>query len=412
MVWFMCALARMAAALAFLTVSMVATAAASADPAIRDIRFGVDGARTRIVIETAEPSDHRAFTLAEPTARLVIDLPRADWEIRELSTGEGRGHGLVDEFRFFNNASDRSRLVFELEDPAVIARHFWLEPAEPGGDHRLVVDIERSGVEDFIRTSGFPDADGMERLIAERAQANYVPPERVRRVIVVDAGHGGRDPGAIGVSGLHEADMTLAAARELRDRLEATGRYDVVLTRDSDHFLELQERVDVAAQHRADLFLSLHADAAGNRNARGAAVFTLDDRAEGRARNMARNGSDSARGSQVNNILIDLELREKRNQSSAFAEVLVEHLSRNGNLRSNPHREENFYVLLDSRVPAVLLEMGFMTNAHDERELNSPSSRRRQMEAVVGAIDAYFDRRGDEADPQYAALGDSGSGAR
>ena len=395
---------RIGSFLAAILVLAASGAAAAADQAIREVRFGVDGQRTRIVIETAEPSDFRAFTLDAPLARLVVDLPRAEWAVEGLETGEGRGHGLVEDFRFFNNNADRSRVVFDLADPALVVSEFWLDPAEPGADHRLVLDIQRADPEQFRTASGFPESDGLDRLIAERAEAVYVPPARVRRLVVIDAGHGGRDPGAIGVSGTHEADVTLAAARELRRQLEATGRYQVVLTREDDRYLTLQQRVQVAAEHRADLFLSIHADAAANRNARGAGVYTLNDRAENRARARALEEADASRQQDVNNILVSLELREKRNQSSAFADVLVSHLRGVVRMRTNPHREENFYVLLDSRVPAILLEMGFLTNSQDESDLNSAAHRRRQMIAVSEAIDNYFLRRNAEEGGQMAAM--------
>lgn len=149
---------------------------------------------------------------------------------------------------------------------------------------------------------------------------------------------------------------------------------------------------------RADLFLSIHADSSSNADVRGAAVYTLNDRAENRARARAREDSSHTQQADVNNILVELELREKRNQSSAFAEVLLEHLDDAGPLLANPHRQANLFVLLDPRVPAVLLEMGFVTNRTDESNLNSASARRRQMEAVTRGIDSYFARRGDDGE--------------
>jgi len=376
--------------------------AALADQSVRDVRFGVDGERTRVVIETAEPADFRAFTLDGFSDRLVVDLPDMSWSVSGLETGEGVGHGLVDAFRFFNNSASSSRVVFELEHPAVIVDQFTLDPAESGGNHRLVIDVERSSADTFQSSSGFSHtrAESLDSLIAERVEAVYVPPERERRVIVVDAGHGGHDPGAIGRAGTHESDVTLDAARELRRQLEATGRYEVFLTRDRDVYPSWSERVGVMADVRADLFISLHADSSGNSGVRGAAVYTLNDTAEGRARQRARQDADHTSQTDVNNILVELELREKRNQSSAFAEVLLEHLSTAGPLLSNPHRQANLFVLLDPRVPAVLMEMGFLTNSTDENNLTSASFRRRQMASVVSGIDSYFADRGD--DVQFA----------
>lgn len=379
-----------------------------ADQEVRDIRFGVEGERTRVVIETAEPADFRAFTLDGPTDRLVVDLPDMNWSVSGLESGEGVGHGLVDGFRFFNNSASSSRLVFELEHPAVIVSQFALDPAQSGGNHRLVIDVERSTDDNFQSASGFTrtSASSLDSLIAERVEAVYVPPERERRVIVVDAGHGGRDPGSIGRSGTHESDVTLEAARELRRQLEATGRYEVFLTRDRDVYPSWGERVAVMADVRADLFISLHADTSPNGGTRGAAVYTLNDTAENRARQRARQDADHTSQADVNNILVELELREKRNQSSAFAEVLLEHLSGAGPLLSNPHRQANLFVLLDPRVPAVLVEMGFLTNRTDEANLTSPAFRRRQMTSVVSGIDTYFANRGDElyADNDTLAL--------
>lgn len=373
-----------------------------ADQEIRDVRFGVDGERTRVVIETAEPADFRAFTLDGLSDRLVVDMPDMRWSVSGLTTGEGMGHGLVDTFRFFNNSASSSRVVFELEHPAVIIDQFALDPSDPGGNHRLVIDVERVTEETFESSSGFSHsrAESLDSLIAERVEAVYVPPERERRVIVVDAGHGGHDPGSIGRSGTHESDVTLEAARELRRQLEATGRYEVFMTRERDVYPSWGERVAVMADVRADLFISLHADSSGNSGVRGAAVYTLNDTAENRARQRARQDADHTMQIDVNNILVELELREKRNQSSAFAEVLLQHLGSAGPLLANPHRQANLFVLLDPRVPAVLLEMGFLTNATDESNLTSASARRTQMSAVVRGIDSYFAQRGD--DVQFA----------
>ena len=369
-----------------------------ADQQVRDIRFGVDGERTRVVIETSGPADFRAFTLDDLSNRLVVDLPEMDWAVDNLASGEGVGHGLVDEFRFFNNSASTSRVVFQLEHPVAIVSQFALEPAVRGGNHRLVIDLERASAAMAPTTPGFLHASAgtMESLISSRVEAVYVPPQRERRVIVVDAGHGGHDPGTIGGQGTHESDVTLEAARELRRQLEATGRYEVLLTRDRDTYPSWEQRVGVMADSQADLFISLHADSSPNSGTRGAAVYTLNDRAESRARQRARQGANHTSQVDVNNILVELELREKRNQSSAFAEVLLEHLGNAGPLLTNPHRQANLFVLLDPRVPAVLVEMGFLTNRTDENNLLSASARRRQMAAIVSGIDDYFAKRGDD----------------
>lgn len=390
--------------IAGILVSTAMCASAAADQAVQNIRFGVDGDRTRIVVETSEPVDFNAFTVDGLSNRLVIELPQSAWQVSGLETGEGMGHGVVGQFRFFNSTT-ASRLVFELDRPAVVVEEFRLGPQSSGGHYRAVIDLQRTTENDFRIQSGFQQNQVLTNLIADRVEAVYTPPPRERRVIVVDAGHGGRDPGAIGVSGTYEKTVALAAALELKAQLESTGRYEVYLTRSDDTFLTLPERVDVAARHQADLFLSIHADVSASAGTRGAAVYTLNDRAEGRAERIAQRDADPNRSTEVNNILISLGLREKRNQSEAFADVLLDNLSQAGPLLTNPHRQENFYVLLDSRVPAVLLEMGFLTNRTDEANLMSASVRRRQMAAVVEGLDEYFATRGDENDTaRHASL--------
>jgi len=364
---------------------------------IRQVRFGGDDGETRIVVEISEDTDFRAFTMSDPSMRLVVDMPRAAWSVEGLDMAEGLGFGLVEDFRFFDRSATASRLVFELDQPAVIVGQFAIPANDDNPHHRFVIDLRRVETQVAEAEAGFPETSDLSQLIAERVEAIYVPPPRERRVVVIDAGHGGHDPGSLGAGGAEEADVTLAAARELQRQLEATGRYVVYMTRTSDTYPSWEERVGVMAEQRADLFLSIHADSSRSSQTRGAAVYTLNDRAENRARQIARQDANHTNRTDVNNILVELELREKRNQSTAFAEVMLEHLEDAGPLLQNPHREANLFVLLDARVPAVLLEMGFMTNATDLANMRSQSARNRQMSAVLRAIDAYFAR--DNAQP-------------
>jgi N-acetylmuramoyl-L-alanine amidase len=216
-------------------------------------------------------------------------------------------------------------------------------------------------------------------------------------VVVIDAGHGGKDPGARGQR-LVEKDVTLAAAEALRARLERDGRYKVVLTRSSDQYVALENRVQIARRADADLFISLHADAGTEDGLRGASVYTLSDKAAHRSAKFVNKEdwfiSASASGdSGVRDILLDLTQRATKNRSAAFAEVLLDGIDDHTPLLRRSHREAGLAVLLAPDVPAVLLEMGFLTNPKDEANLGSKAHRTRLMNAVGDAIDAYFTER-------------------
>jgi N-acetylmuramoyl-L-alanine amidase len=223
-----------------------------------------------------------------------------------------------------------------------------------------------------------------------------MPDPNAKKVIVIDAGHGGKDSGALGAS-RHEKDLTLAAAKSLRDRLLQTGRYKVVMTRDTDVFVPLEQRVQIARRANADLFISLHADSGGDPSIRGATVYTLSEKGAERTEhgvfdksdwfmNVALPGQDAA----TKRILLDLTQRQTRNRSAVFAELVLDRIGDKVELLRHSHRDAGFMVLLAPEVPAVLLEMGFITNPADERVLADSDRRRVFMGGVADAIDNYF----------------------
>jgi N-acetylmuramoyl-L-alanine amidase len=232
-------------------------------------------------------------------------------------------------------------------------------------------------------------------LVARAPQARDVG-VRALKVIVIDAGHGGHDPGARSLV-RNEKDITLAAALALKARLGAMGRYRVVLTRDSDVFIPLESRVQIARRAGADLFISLHADSAGaDPTPHGASVYTLSDHGQTRVNNVLgphewfahAGGARSEPG--VGQILLDLAQRSTRNRSSRFAGLLIEHIGQRVDLLPRTHRDAGYFVLLAPDVPAVLLEMGFITNPGDELRLTDPAQRDALMAGVADAIDSYF----------------------
>jgi N-acetylmuramoyl-L-alanine amidase len=216
----------------------------------------------------------------------------------------------------------------------------------------------------------------------------------MKRTIVIDAGHGGHDPGAHGVLGF-EKDLNLAAALALKTRLEQSGRYKVVLTRDADIYIALADRVRIAQRAGADLFISLHSDSGPNQQVRGASVYTLSDKASLRATRFVSRDDWYMKASltgdrSVRDILFDLTQRATKNRSAAFAETLVSHIDGRAPLLRRSQRDAGFMVLLAPEVPAVLLEMGFVSNPDDEAMLRDPVQRAGLMDAVAGAIDDYF----------------------
>ena len=216
------------------------------------------------------------------------------------------------------------------------------------------------------------------------------------KVIVVDAGHGGHDPGARSLV-RNEKDVTLAAALALKGRLEKLGRYKVVLTRDTDVFIPLEDRVRIARKAGADLFISLHADSAGSDpTPHGASIYTLSDSGQQRVNYVLgphewfANAGGRRSDPGVRQILLDLTQRSTRNRSSQFASLLINHISNRVDLLPRSHRDAGYFVLLAPDVPAVLLEMGFITNPSDEMRLTDPAQRETLMGGVADAIDAYF----------------------
>ena len=223
-----------------------------------------------------------------------------------------------------------------------------------------------------------------------------------KKVVVIDPGHGGIDPGAVGRRGVYEKRVTLAMGLQLRRELMRRGRYEVVMTRQNDTFVRLRERVAMARAAGADLFISLHADSNPKRSVRGASVYTLSEKASDKeAADLAakENRADLIAGmdltgesQEVANILIDLAQRETMNHSAVFAKDLVNDLKRATKLLRKTHRFAGFAVLKAPDVPSVLIEMGYLSNATDEGRLIKPEYRAELAKTIAAAVDRFFDR--------------------
>ena len=346
---------------------------ADAPASIRGVVVEGAGAGVRVLLALDRQVRARSFFLADPD-RFVIDLAGAQWALPGGASGEGPGAGVVRRYRYAPRPEGVSRLVLDLEAPADLVRQ------EHGG--RQSPDLRF----DLVARAPFAAPAPLE-LRGRSSQ---------RRVIVIDAGHGGADPGAIGRTGVREKDVVLDAALKLRDALESRGQYRVALTRDADRFVPLPERVNFARAQNADLFISLHADSHANGEAQGASVYTLSERGANRAQSVmnAQNwdlelGAASRQG-EVGDILVDLTQRETTNRSAQFAEIVIPRLGAAAPLLTNTHRNAGFFVLLAPDVPAVLIETGFLSNIADERRLADPRARQAMAEAMAGAADAYF----------------------
>jgi N-acetylmuramoyl-L-alanine amidase len=370
------------------------------------VRVGGDANETRVVIEMDGAAAGKLVEGQTPTQRVLLALP----QVSLAGDMAGQGVGLVRGWAM-DDAAGSARLKLTLARDATVTRRFLLPPGDGVTIYRYVVDVQAATSATATKTvqarSGAPAGALAAAAAAAAAPSATLAPTPVRieaptvspaarKVVVIDAGHGGRDPGSRGVE-MKEKEVTLAAARALRDALDRTGRYKVVMTRDSDVFVALEERVRIARRANADLFIVLHADSIADPTLRGASVYTLSDRGAARTANGLFNASNwfidmdlPGKDPGVNRILLDLTQRETQNRSGAFAEVLLDKISERTTLLRRSHRDAGFMVLLAPDVPAVLLEMGFMTNPEDEKALADPAHRRRLMQGVANAIDTYF----------------------
>jgi len=401
------------------------------------LRFGGDSAATRVVLELSEAATADLVSDGAADGHVVLDFSR-------LSVGDsldGRGKGLVKAWTI-DKVRGHARLSLDLNGRGKVRRRFLLPPSDGVAVYRYVLDIEGQGgakviaagsaaskpavSPNLVRNYLAQNQDALSQPVAvdpesptdapvlEKASlpdVGSIKPARksdrrstqaavsapiAKKIVVIDAGHGGHDPGALGGRS-HEKDVTLAAAKALRARLERTGRFKVVMTRDSDVYIPLEQRVKIARGSNADLFISLHADSGGDPKVRGATVYTLSDHGVDRAsKNVFSGGFINvklpSKDLSVKQILLDLTQRTTRNRSDAFAETLLEKISAKTPLLRRSHRDAGYMVLLAPDVPAVLLEMGFITNPEDEANLNDRERREVLMDSVGDAIEAYFDR--------------------
>lgn len=248
-------------------------------PVVIGVKLNETTQRTRFALELSDPVDVRVYTLVNPN-RVVIDMPDVLWRASDPARPSGRR--AVKSYRYGQFRKGNFRFVVDLNSPVKVEVP-RLVPPEEGFSFRLMIDLTPSTREEFAAAAGWPRGEAIASAAPSTSLAAPVGRgDAEKRLVVVDAGHGGIDPGTHGRSGIQEKDLVLAVAKELRKSLEATGRYRVQLTRDSDVFIPLRERVNIARALRADLFVSLHADSNDHPDIRGASVYTLSEAASDR----------------------------------------------------------------------------------------------------------------------------------
>ena len=384
------------------------------------LRFGLYKERTRIVIDLSEEPGFRIFTLQNPD-RVVVDLDHVYWE---GVANQGAGAGLVRHYSRQSVNDERTRLILETARPVQVFNAFTI-PARDQHVPRLVIDLDRQEARPPSgNLAGSPvviDTIGDKPRYTARAEtttssmtaplsaalisgASAVPrpvPKPKSWRVVLDAGHGGVDPGAIAINGVYEKQVTLKVAQRVKQELQRRGRYDVVLTRNGDSFVPLRQRVDIARAHDAEFFISLHADSHPDQAVRGASIYTLSEKASDKeAERLAghENRVDAIGGvdlggetADVANILIDLAMRETMNQSKKAAGLLVDSFEKQDiRLVRNGHRAAGFVVLKAADVPSLLIEMGYLSNQKDAILLADSGYVDRLVIAIADGVEAYF----------------------
>ncbi|MEM7041408.1 MAG: N-acetylmuramoyl-L-alanine amidase [Pseudomonadota bacterium] len=416
------------------SVLVAALPGSAAASTVRDITLLPHDDGVRVVIDLGSKVPFQHLTYDHPP-RLIIELPDVSWQLPERR-GQ-RAYRMVKGFQFGRLSGKNSSLIIDLDRPFKIETVFELPPSDSSG-FRIVTDLaplppDATMRRQRVRSDGFR---ALERETAEAHRPARRPsserpaissesePDRVvehgvtvgqiapvpsrrsdaapaKRMIVIDPGHGGIDPGASGRGGTYEKNVVLDMALELRRQLVNTGRYDVILTRDDDSFVRLRDRLQIARASEGHLFLSLHADSlAKDRDVYGAAVYTLSDQAsDEEAERLAatENRADILGGIDlshheelVTQILIDLAQRDANSKSVKMAEILVTELDKVTKLLRKRRQQAGFVVLKSPDMPSALIELGYLSNEKDERRLTDQDHLADLSKAIVRAIDRYF----------------------
>ena len=395
--------------LVFLALLAVAGLAARAEveaesglPEIIDARLSTTEDRARLIVDLTGPTEFAVASLTGPD-RIAVDLRVS--ALRIAAPADVAGAGLVADYAMEMAEGGRARTLVTLARPAVVQQAYVLK-AVADQPARLVVDFVLDTAEGFAARA----AADLEAALANRGNVpqrastdpgTHGDVSTTRPLVVIDPGHGGIDNGATAPNGVHEKEIVLAFALQLQEVLVAAGRFDVALTREDDSYLSLNDRVALARQNKADLFISLHADSFAQAEIRGASVYTRDERATDvldRVLAAGENKFDIVAGFAVPemqpavvDILVDLMRRQMRQQSFLAAQSIIHQLEPSVTLRRFPVRQADFFVLQAPDVPSILVELGFLSNADDVANLQRSAWRDRVVDALARGIAEYFD---------------------
>lgn len=374
---------------------------------VKGLRFGMQKDVTRMVLDLTTAADF-TVSLADNPMRVRVDLPPLP---TPPSVKKSTLPASVSDIHYQTLSPNVNRLSVFITKPMVV-RAAYVMPAEGQKPARLVIDLKPADDAAFkaalAQTFGTLNDKGTgKQKTKDKADSKKKGDTKAplasadKPLIMLDAGHGGQDPGAVGANMVAEKNITLGVAKALGEALEASGRYRVALTRDNDVFIPLHKRVDIARNAGASLFLSIHADSVNQSNVSGASIYTLSDKAsDAQTERLAARENEAdliadvklpTEDRETAEILIDLAMRETTGHSKAFANNLVQSLEEGGiALLDDPHRHAGFMVLLAPDMPSALLELGFVSNPVEAERLMDPTHRTRLVQAIMGGIDAYF----------------------
>ncbi len=383
----------------------VQSAAKTAIPEAVSVAITGNSSKTTFQLTLSRGVTAEVYSLAEPY-RVIIDLPDIAFRLPDQAGRTGRG--LVQAFRYGQFAEGKARVVIDTTGPVQIGKAEMTRTSD-GAGITLAIDLGPTDAATFGGGTGAakPPAAALKGPVTDEPVS--APAGRTKPVVMIDPGHGGVDPGAVGSGNLLEKNIVLAVARQVRAKLAASGDYDVVMTRSADVFVSLDQRLRLSRQHSADLFISIHADSieetAAAQSIKGATVYTLSERAsDAQARAIAEkeNASDLLAGlkvaegeekGQVKSILIDLIKRETANFSADFSRTLVGMMKQSVSLSRDPQRSAAFKVLKQTHAPSVLIELGYVSNADEAKQMMAPDWQKQVAGSIAKAVDAFFSKR-------------------